>query len=329
MLQAIQVGFAVLFALAFFNGANDVGKSVVGLITVKASEKSEEASLRRAVFWGAFFSGVGSMAALLVSGLLFLIFTQDLVSFPLGPSFALAVLVGATVWIVAGTVLRIPVSSTQTIIGAIVFLLLYLYGTSRLQWNVLVVRVLLPMAASPFLALLATYIFQKLARGRSATSEMSPEKVKMLHWGTAALTSFARGINDAPKMVALGFFLLPVASQGSLWIPYAFVSFAIFIGSMSFGRKFTQSLVTKEERLDNDQRLRAGLTTAALVGAGAIFGAPISTTHVAAGAKAGARADEREVLWNTTRNIVLAWAVTFPVAGLLAILSSIFLSPFF
>ncbi len=318
----IHAGFAVLFALAFVNGANDVGKIIAGLIVATSDDQPKPASITRAVLWGALFTGIGSIAALYVSGRLFLVFTQDLVRVPLGGSFALSVLVAATVWVVATTLVRIPVSSTHTIIGAIVFLLIYQYGTSGIQWNILLLRVLLPMAASPFLALLATYVFHRLAHGRSATSNLSRGRVKMLHWGSAALTSFSRAINDAPKMAALGFFLLPLSSQGSLWLPYAFVSLALFIGSISWGRKVTESVVKKEEKLDDDQRLRAGLTTAALVSAGAIFGAPISTTHVAAGAKAGARASEREVFWSVTGNIVLAWAVTFPVAGVLAILVS-------
>ena len=324
-LLVVPAGFAVLFALAFVNGANDVGKIVAGLIVATKGDQPKPASITRAVVWGALFSGVGSIAAIYVSGRLFLVFTQDLVKVPLGESFALSVLVAATVWVVATTLLRIPVSSTHTIIGAIVFLLIYLYGTSGIQWNVLLLRVLLPMAASPFLALLATYVFHRLAHGRSAMSGLGPGRVKILHWGSAALTSFSRGINDAPKMAALGFFLLPFSSQDSLWLPYAFVSLALFIGSISWGRKITESLVSREEQLDDDQRLRAGLTTAALVSAGAIFGAPISTTHVAAAAKAGARANDREVFWSTTGNIILAWAITFPVAGLLTILASMLL----
>ena len=324
-LLVVPAGFAVLFALAFVNGANDVGKIVAGLIVATSGDQPKPASITRAVFWGALFTGVGSVAALYVSGRLFLVFTQDLVRVPLGESFALSVLVAATVWVVATTLIRIPVSSTHTIIGAIVLLLIYQYGTNGIQWNTLLVRVLLPMAASPFLALLATYVFHRLAHGRSATSGLGPRRVKMLHWGSAAMTSFSRGINDAPKMAALGFFLFPISSQGSVWIPYAFVSLALFIGSISWGRKVTKSLVSKEEKLDDDQRLRAGLTTAALVSAGAIFGAPISTTHVAAAAKAGARANDREVFWSTTGSIILEWAITFPVAGLLTILASMLL----
>ena len=325
MLDILIVGFLFLFALAFVNGANDVGKSVGGLI-VDSIDDSKPAPLGKAVVLGALFSSIGSITALLVSGRLFLTFTQDLVSFPLDDSFALAVLVGATMLVLVTSLLRLPVSSTHTIIGAIVFELLYLYGTSRIQWNVLLFRVLLPMFASPFIALLATNLFHRLSTGRPSFSKaQSPRTLRIFHLGSASLTSFSRGINDGPKMAALGFFLLPLSSRGSLWIPYVFVAAAIFLGSITWGRKITESLAKREERLDSDQRLRAGLTTATLVSAGAIFGVPISTTHVAAGANAGAKVGRREVFWCVTGQILLAWAVTFPLAGLLTILATKYL----
>ncbi|HZD13352.1 MAG TPA: inorganic phosphate transporter, partial [Candidatus Binatus sp.] len=64
-----------------------------------------------------------------------------------------------------------------------------------------------------------------------------------------------------------------------------------------------------------------------LVSAGAIFGAPISTTHVTSGANAGARGGKKEVLFRVMKQIILSWAVTFPVAGLFAILASQYIVP--
>ena len=62
----VPAGFAVLFALAFVNGANDVGKIVAGLIVATKGDQPKPASITRAVVWGALFSGVGSIAAIYV-----------------------------------------------------------------------------------------------------------------------------------------------------------------------------------------------------------------------------------------------------------------------
>ncbi|HZD11917.1 MAG TPA: inorganic phosphate transporter, partial [Candidatus Binatus sp.] len=161
----VSIGFIILFILALVNGANDVGKSVVGLI-VDTAGTPRPIRLGRAVLWGALFSAVGSMGALFVSARLFLTFTQDLVTVPLDPSFALPVLIGATAWIGITTILRRPISSTHTIVGAIVIELFYLYGSTAIHWDVLTLRVLGPMAVTPLLAFLATYILHRLSRGR-------------------------------------------------------------------------------------------------------------------------------------------------------------------
>jgi len=49
------------------------------------------------------------------------------------------------------------------------------------------------------------------------------------------------------------------------------------------------------------------------------LGIPVSTTHCATAATMGAGATKRlsAVRWGVTRNIVLAWVLTFPISGAL------------
>ncbi len=310
------MGLAALFALAFVNGANDVGKSVAPL--VGSAGLSVSGGVRRALFWGAAFAGVGSACAIFLSGRLFLVFTQDLVVRTPTATFALAALAGAAVWVLIATLFRLPVSTTHAIVGAIVFQAVYLYGISNVEWGALGLRVLLPLSVSPFAALVVTYLLGRLSSRRRATSE-SPRRGGVFHWLSAAATAFARGINDAPKMASLGSFFLLGALQGAVWLPYIVVAVAVVLGSLVWGHRVTKTLTGRVARLDDDSRLRAGFTTAALVSVGTLFGAPVSTTHVSAGAATGTRAEEKEVLWTAARVEVLPWFVTFPVAGILAI----------
>ena len=69
-----ELGLAALFALAFANGANDAGKSVASLMM---PEPSASPPRRRALLWGGFFTGVGSVTAILISGRLFSVFTPQ------------------------------------------------------------------------------------------------------------------------------------------------------------------------------------------------------------------------------------------------------------
>ena len=58
--------------------------------------------------------------------------------------------------------------------------------------------------------------------------------------------------------------------------------------------------------------------TALLVAARAIYGLPMSTTHVASGGIAGVAAKREAINWATVRQAAIAWAVTLPASAALA-----------
>ncbi len=234
----------------------------------------------------------------------------------------LAVLVAATLWILAATLVRLPVSTTHAILGAIMMQGIFLFGVSSLVWDFLALRVLLPLAGGPLAALIGIYLFERLIRRSHSAKEEKPRWGEISHWGSAAATAFARGINDAPKMAVLGGFFLTANSFEAIWIPYAIVAVAVVFGSLVLGHRVTTTLMGRVVPLDHGQRLRTGVATAVLVSAGAYLGAPLSTTHINAGASAGASGLKTSIR-AALRGMVLPWLVTLPVGGLLAILLAI------
>lgn len=321
----MAVGLGVLFALAFGNGANDAGKSVASLMT-----DPETAGFRptyKALLWGGLFSGLGSLSAIIISGNLFSVFTPEefLQSTP-GYSFILAAVLGAALWILAGTIFRFPVSTTHAIVGSIIVQAAYLFGTSTLAWNFLVWRVLLPLAAGPFAALVGVYLLDILMRTRRAKSE-GPPRIGAAQWGSSAAAAYARGVNDAPKMAALGVFLLFGTPDESKFLSYLVVGAAVVVGSLVWGDRVAKTLVGKSVPLGGGQRVRADATTAALLSAGAVFGDAFSATQVSAAAEGGSKRG-RQVLKSSLKGMVLAWGVTLPMAGTLAVMASFLLSYF-
>ncbi len=314
-----EVGLAVLFVLAFANGANDVGKSVASLVHVGPGGSIG----RRPLLWGGFFSGIGSVSAVLVAGRLFSTFTpQKIVNASISSSFVLAVLIAAALWILAATLVRLPVSTTHAILGAIMLQGVFLFGVSSLAWDFLTVRVLIPLAGGPLAALIGIYLFERLIRRPKVVKEEKPKWAGISHWGSAAATAFARGVNDAPKMAVLGGFFLAANSFEAVWVPYSIVAVAVVFGSLVMGHRVAITLTRRAVPLDQGQRLRSGVATAVLVSAGAYLGAPLSTTHVNAGATAGASGLRGEIR-TALRGMVLPWLVTLPAVGLLAILVAI------
>jgi inorganic phosphate transporter, PiT family len=141
-----------------------------------------------------------------------------------------------------------------------------------------------------------------------------------LHWLTSGATSLARGLNDAPKMVALilGAAILTGHGTNLPIIYFAMVAGGMMTGSWVAGRCVTEVLARKVTRMDHREGFVANLITAALVAPAAALGLPMSTTHVASGAIIGVATRQsdgvnRRVIWE----MLLAWIVTLPFAAML------------
>lgn len=152
--------------------------------------------------------------------------------------------------------------------------------------------------------------------------------VDILHMATSGLTSFARGLNDTPKIAALlvGASLLGTMSLTGL---FAVVAAGMCAGGLWGGRKVLSTMATKITSIGTLDGFAANLTSAALVTTATFMGLPLSTTHVTASAIAGIGMRSRGSLhWPTLRDIILAWLVTLPVAALLAYLAGALLLNF-
>jgi len=139
------------------------------------------------------------------------------------------------------------------------------------------------------------------------------------HWSTSAALSFARGLNDTPKIVALA-----AAAAVSIGVaaPSLFAIGAIVIGAGSLlaGRRVTRTLAERVTDIDPLEGLAASAVAAVLVLAASVVALPVSTTHVASGAiiGAGLRSGSGAVHWRTVWSIVIAWFVTLPVSAVAA-----------
>jgi inorganic phosphate transporter, PiT family len=165
----------------------------------------------------------------------------------------------------------------------------------------------------------------KLVFASAKSCETQPAAVRVtmdqLHWATSAAASFARGLNDAPKIVALilaGAVLTRDGIPLSVW--FAVVTAAMVAGSLYGGLRVARVLAERVTRMDHHEGFCANLVTAALVGLGAWQGLPLSTTHVSTGAIVGAgTARAGAIDWRTVRGLLLAWVITLPFAAVLAV----------
>ncbi|MEC4015438.1 inorganic phosphate transporter [Streptomyces sp. H27-D2] len=135
------------------------------------------------------------------------------------------------------------------------------------------------------------------------------------HWVTSGATGFARGLNDTPKIVAIGAFALVPAGM-TTWQIMLLVAGAMAVGSLTGGMRVARRLGEGVVRMNHKEGFLANLTTATLVGLGAGYGLPMSTTHTSTGAIAGsAGANLSRLSGKTLRHFLIAWLVTPPFAA--------------
>ncbi len=144
-----------------------------------------------------------------------------------------------------------------------------------------------------------------------------------IHWLSSGLASFARGTNDAPKIVAM----LLLSSATTTW-PSVSIQLAVFggvtlamgVGSYIGGLRVTTVLAENVTTMNHMEGLSTNLVTSSLALLSSILGLPVSTTHVSSSAiiGIGLRKGRQAVRWPTVQHMLLAWIVTLPATAVLA-----------
>jgi PiT family inorganic phosphate transporter len=157
----------------------------------------------------------------------------------------------------------------------------------------------------------------------SLQSPIRFEVLDLSHWLSAGMTSFARGLNDAPKIAALALGAGTLGIHLPSMISFLVIALAMGLGSVISGLRVTETLAEKVTQMNPQEGFAANLTTSILVGIAARFGLPVSTTHVSTGAiiGIGLKRGKDTVKWKVVLEMILAWIVTLPVSALIALLA--------
>lgn len=303
--------------LAFANGANDISKSIATLVG------SGESDYGRAVVVTSLAAAAGAILASAWAVKMTLLFTKGMLApqAQVHQLYAMAVLAGAIGWVLLATRLGLPVSTTHAIVGSVILTAVYAFGFDSVFWSGVTRKVLLPLLLSPVLAFgLAYAAFRGL---HWLCREKYCLNCHWAHWLSAMSSGFARGLNDTPKIAALGlaFYFLadPRAQVAPRWF-FLVLAVANALGGIVLGLKVTDTLAHKVTRMDHLEGFAANLATAALTIGTAVHGFPVSTTHVSSSAilGMGLRKGARAVDWRVAGEILAAWVITLPAAGLLS-----------
>jgi PiT family inorganic phosphate transporter len=308
--------FAVLViavgCVAFTNGANANFKGVASLYG------SGTTTLRAAAAWGTAATFAGSAAAMLLAGGLLAAFGGRGVvpdELAASPDFLCAVALGGAGTSFLATRLGFPVSTTHALVGALAGA--GLAGAGGVHLAALGRLFLYPLLFSPLVAAgLGAAAYLVLRSARLAPDHRTPV-LDALHVLSAGAASFARGLNDTPKIVA------PLLVVPGLEVHWAFlvVAGAIALGGCLDIRNVAETLGKKVTGMNPGQGFAACLVAASLVTTASLHAMPVSTTHVSVGSLAGMGAATGRAHWRKVGEILLAWACTVPCGAALAALA--------
>ncbi len=306
----VSVGF-----VAFTNGANANFKGVASLYG------SGTTTLKTALWWGTLTTFAGSMAALfLAEGLLKKFSGKGLVSDELlqSPSFTSAVAAGAALTSFLATRFGFPVSTTHALVGALVGAGLAGAGLSgaedQVHLNALGKNFFYPLFFSPLVAILLGAIVYWILRPLGLAPDQRNRLLDVAHFASAGAASFARGLNDTPKMAAL---LLIIPSFSTRYA-ILMIGIMIALGAMIDAKKVAETLGKKVTGMTPGQGFAANLVTAILVTTASFHSMPVSTTHVSVGSLFGMGASTKQAKGRKVLEIMLAWITTVPCGALIA-----------
>jgi inorganic phosphate transporter, PiT family len=132
------------------------------------------------------------------------------------------------------------------------------------------------------------------------------------HYLSAGVVSFARGLNDTPKIVGL---LLVINALDIKWGMVA-VAVAIALGGWFQARKVGETVSQKITPMNHGQGFTANLVTGLLVTTASLHGLPVSTTHVSVGSIFGIGTATRKADTGMVSKILFSWLLTLPVAAI-------------
>src|SRR6187549_2446000 len=310
----------VAFAFDFLNGMNDAANSIATVVSTRVL------SPQYAVAWAAFFNFV----AFLVFGLHVAetvgrgIVQADIVN----ARVIFGALIGASTWQVITNRLGIPSSSSHALIGGLVGAGLAKAGFSAVVWSG-VLKTVSGIVLAPglgcltalFLMLIVSWAFVRF------TPHGADSIFRRAQLVSASCYGLGHGGNDAQK--TMGIIAVLLYSQGYLgsqfYVPFWVVitcQAAIAIGTMAGGWRIVKTMGTKITRLTPMQGFCAETGGSIMLFTATELGVPVSTTHTITGCIIGVGAAKRlsAVRWSVAKEIVTAWVITIPAAGLIAAL---------
>jgi PiT family inorganic phosphate transporter len=301
----VVVVLAVIFD--YVNGFHDSANAIATSVATRALRPSRAVAMAATMNFVGAFAGT-AVARTIGAGLVDEQTTTEAV--------VVAALVGAITWNLITWWRGLPSSSSHALIGGLLGATIVAAGTSALNVDGIVHKVLIPMVTSPIIGFLIGLLLMAL----------------LARLFSAGYMAFAHGSNDAQK--TMGIITLALFAAGVIpditvptWVIIAAAT-AMSLGTAAGGWRIMKTMGQRVVELEPVHGFAAETTAATVLVSTAAMGMPVSTTHVISSAIAGVGTTKgaRQVNWGVARSIVTAWIITIPAAMFIAAITYLVIS---
>lgn len=331
--SVITIGLVFVLVLVsasvFVNGWTDAPNAIATVVSTRVLKPG------RAVLMAA----VLNLAGVIFMGLAVATTIKNIIILPADPVHALITLAAAQlaiiIWAVGAWMFGIPTSESHALVagltGAGVAINNSFEGVNPASWikvfEGLGISAVFGFLAGLFAAKLVVVLFKRASRGR-ANSFFDGGQIF-----SAGAMAFSHGAQDGQKFAGVFLLALSVGNvipggEFSLRSPAVFYvlifcSLLMALGTSLGGYKIIKSVGMDMVKLEKYQGFAADLAASACLLVSTKFGIPLSTTQTKTTAIMGVGAARglSRVKWKVVLEMFTAWALTFPVCGLLGFLS--------
>ena len=314
---AAAIGFGVV------NGFNDAANAVA------ASIGSRAISPRNAIILAAFCDFAGAATGLEVARTIGKgILDPEAISY----TIVFAALAAVIIWGTVATRWGLPVSISHSFVTGLAAAGIAVVGSGAVVWNTLQ-QIGVSVVAAPTLGFIGGFVLMVILLWvfrRSAPARMRVV-FSRLQWLTTAFLAYSHGKNDGQMPIGVITIALVIYyNDTSLWDRISLLdadtwwiilvsALAISLGTAFGGWRVIKTVGMKITALQPVHGFATQASAATVIEMASRLGIPVSTTHCATAAVMGVGATKRlsAVRWGVTKNIVLAWVLTFPICGAL------------
>jgi len=312
---ALAIVLLLVCASVFVNGWTDAPNAIATVVSTRVL------SPKAAVILAAIFN----LAGVFLTGTAVANTTAKIIEIGTGQD-ALVTLAAAqlsiVIWAVSAWRYGIPTSESHALIAGLMGAGISFKGIDAFNWNEfkkvligLVVATVLGFIAGYGVTKLVVFIFKGVNRHKANT---------FFSWGqifSAAMMAFSHGAQDGQKF--MGIFALALVVGGvypqsqqiyvPIWIMFL-VAIIIAIGTSIGGYRIIKTMGMDMVSLEKYQGFSAEIGASACMIGATVLGIPLSTTNAKGTAIMGAGAARRlsNVNWNVVKEMLIAWALTFP-----------------